>query len=218
MLAMAMLAGCTPQAALLLQALPEGTIPALLGNLQRVDDTNRMRLAELERRGDWDGIARFAEENLVKDRGNSDWWLVAGYAYSQLGRHADAIRCYAEMVRLGPDDILGWNLLAQAYRVAGQPQRAIQTLDNALRVRTDSAPTWFLLGESYRDLNRFEPALGAYREAVRLDNGLAQAWFGMGTAFARLGRKQEFEEVVAVLRRLDPALAIALAQGSAAPR
>jgi hypothetical protein len=118
-LAMALLAACTPQTALLLQALPEGSISTLLGNLQKVDDTNRVRLEELERRGDWDGIARFAEENLVKDRGNSDWWLVAGYAYSQLARHADATRCYAEMVQLAPDDLLGWNLLAQAYRAAG---------------------------------------------------------------------------------------------------
>ena len=217
-LALALLAGCTPQAALLLQVLPGNTIPVLLGNLEKVDDTNRSHLAELERRGDWDGMARFAEENVAKDPRNADWWLVAGFAYSRLGRHDDAIRSFGEMVRVAPDDILGWNLLAQAQRSAGQLPQAIRTLDNALRIRSDAAPTWFLLGESYRDLGRFESALAGYREAVRLDNRFAQAWFGMGSAYAKLERKREFEEVVVVLRQLDPALAEALARSVSTPR
>lgn len=217
-LALAWLAGCTPQAALLLRVLPDNTIPVLLGNLQKVDEANRSRLAELERRGDWDGMARFAEENAVKDPRNADWWLVAGYAYSRLGIHNQAVRCFGEMVRIAPDEILGWHLLAQAQRSAGEVQQAIRTLDNALRIRDDVPPTWFLLGESYRDLGRFEAALAGYREAVRLDNRYTPAWFGMGSAYAKLERKQEFEEVMVVLRQLDPGMAEALARSVSAPR
>lgn len=217
-LALGLLAGCTPQAALLLQVLPDNTIPVLLGNLQKVDETNRTRLAELERGGDWEGMARFAEENAVKDPRNADWWLVAGYAYSRLGRQNEAVRCFGEMVRIAPDEILGWHLLAQAQRSAGQLQQAIRTLDNALRIRNDFPTTWFLLGESYRDLGRFEAALAGYQEAVRLDNRFVQAWFGMGSAYAKLDRKREFEEVMVVLRQLDPGLAEALARSVSAPR
>ncbi len=188
-------------------ALPDGTVPVLLGHLQGVDDGNRRRIVELEQRGDWEALAKLAEENLARDKHSADWWLVAGYAYSQLGRHQRATECYGETVRLAPDDMLGWNLLAQSYRAAGQPQRAVQTLNNAVLVRRDAPATWFLLGESYSDLGRSEPAAAAYREAVQLNGGFAQAWFSLGRAYARLGRGAEFEQVMHMLQRLDPALA-----------
>ena len=211
MLVLAVLSACTPQTAAIMSLLPDGTLATLLGNMERVEDQNRKRVIELEARKDWDGLARLAEENLAKDRNNSDWWIVAGYAHAQAGRHPRAIECYTEVVRLMPDDMLGWSLLAQAYRDAKQPARAVHTLDNALRVRTDSAEIWFLLGESYSDLDRDAPAAKAYFEAVRINNGFAQAWFGLGRAYARLGRRAEFEEVLVVLAELDGARAKELA-------
>ena len=211
MLVLAVLSACTPQTAAIMSLLPDGTLATLLGNMERVEDQNRKRVIELEARKDWDGLARLAEENLARDRNNSDWRIVAGYAHAQAGRHPRAIECYTEVVRLMPDDMLGWSLLAQAYRDAKQPARAVHTLDNALRVRTDSAEIWFLLGESYSDLDRDAPAAKAYFEAVRINNGFAQAWFGLGRAYARLGRRAEFEEVLVVLAELDGARAKELA-------
>lgn len=205
------LAACTPQTSLLMAVLPEGTVPTLLSHLERVDDSNRQRLVEFERRGDWNGLAAFAEENLAKDKSNADWWMVTGYAYSQLGRHPRAIECYAEAVRLAPDDATPWNLLAQAYRAAGQPQRAIATLNNALLVRQDSPMTFYVLGESYSDVGRLEAAVGAYQQAVKLNNEFAQAWFGMGRVDIRLGRDAEAREIVKLLERLDQRLASELA-------
>lgn len=214
-LALASLTACTPQGALLMSALPDGTVSALMGRLQSVDDGNRRRIVELESRGDWAALAKLAEDNLALDKHSADWWMVAGYAYTQLGRHPRAVECFGEMVRLAPDDMLGWNLLAQSYRAAGQPQRAVQTLNNAVLVHKDVPATWFLLGESYSDLGRPEPAAAAYREAVKLDGGFAQAWFGLGRAYARLGRAAELEQVKQVLERLNPALARELGASAA---
>lgn len=171
--ALSALAGCTPQGALLMAALPDGTVPVLLSHLEGVDDANRRRIVELESRADWDGLAKFAEDNLAKDRRIADWWLVAGYAHSRAGRHPRAIECYGEMVRLAPDDMLGWNLLAQSYRAAGQPQRAVQALNNALLVRRDDPQTWFVLGGAYSDLGRIAEFDQALRALEKLDPGLA---------------------------------------------
>jgi predicted Zn-dependent protease len=201
------LSACTPQTALLMSALPDGTVATMLGNLQGLEDANRKRVADLEARKDWDGLAKLAGENLAKDPNNADWWTVAGYAHSQAGRHALAIQSYSEVVRLAPDDMLGWSLLAQSYRDAKEPARAVQTLNNAHRVRGGTAETWFLLGESYSDLNRDVPAVSAYREALALNREFSQAWFGLGRAYARLGRTAEFDQVVKVLSQLDAGLA-----------
>ncbi len=205
------LPACTPQAMLLSSLIPEGTTSVLLSHLEGEADANRKRILELEARKDWDGIAKFAEENLAKDKNNASWWFVAGYAHAEAGRRQKAIDCYTEMVRLSPDDPAGWVVLAQAYRDAKQPLRAIQTLNNAHVVRKGTATTYFLLGESYADLDRDLPASAAYREATRIDGEFGQAWFGLGRTSARLGRTTDFEAALKTLQKLDPALAKELA-------
>lgn len=204
------LAACTPAQHLLLSVLPDNTIPILLSHLERVSDTNRRRIAAFEQAGDWNGLAKFAEENTAKEPNNGSWWLVAGYAYSRQNNHARAIDCYRELVRLEPDTPDGWNLLAQEYRLTGEPQRAVDLLNRALTGLRDSPVTLFLLGESYSDLNRFEPAARAYRQALDLDAGLAPAWIGLARAHARLGRLAEAESIARSLEQANPSLAAAI--------
>lgn len=211
-LALSVLAGCTPKAALLQALLPDGTLSVVLSHLEQEDESNRRRVVELESSKDWDGLAKFAEDNLARDRNTAAWWFVAAYAHSQAGRKQRAIECYGEMVRLAPDDLLGWSLLAQAYRDTRQPLRAVQTLNNAHLVVRGTAETWFMLGESYSELNRDLPAASAYREAVNMNGGFAPAWFGLGRAYARLNRRAEFEQALKMLERLSPPLAKELAE------
>jgi tetratricopeptide (TPR) repeat protein len=206
------LVACTPQSALLSALVPDGTASVLMSNLQGEADANRKRIAELEARKDWDGLAKFADENLAKDRNNASWWFVAGYAHTQAGRHTRAAECFAEMVRVTPDDLLGWASLAQAYRDAKQPLRAVQTLNNAHAVRPGTMATYYLLGECYSDLDRDLPASEAYREALKFNPDFAQAWYGLGKTSARLGRLPDYEAAMKALTRLDPARAKQLAE------
>jgi len=212
------LPACTPHTLALFSLLPDGTTSILLSHFQDMDESNQKRVAELEARKDWEGLTKLAEENLARDRNSSEWWIVAGYAHSQAGRHQRASECYSEVVRLAPDDMLGWSLLAQSYRDAKQPLRAVQTLNNAHQVRQGTAETWFLLGESYLDLGRDLPAVSAYREAVQRNGEFARAWFGMGRAYARLGRRAEFEQVLKRLEELNMPLAKELAELRPTPR
>jgi len=190
---------------------PDGTMSVLVSGLPDMEEGDQRRIAALEFRKDWDGLAKLSEENIARNRHNADWWLVAGYAHSQAGRNAQAVERFSERVRLAPDDLLGWTLLAQSYRDTGQPQRAVQTLNNAHLVRPGTPASLFLLGECYSDLNRYLPAAAAYREAVQLDRGFAHAWFGLGRAYARLGQRTEYEQVLKALQKLNPALAKELA-------
>jgi tetratricopeptide (TPR) repeat protein len=209
--AIALCTACTPYQQLLFSLVPDGTIPMLLSHFERVDDTNRRRVMEFEQRKDWDGLAKFAEEHLKAEKSNSDWWTIAGYAYSQAGNYKRAIECYGEAVRLTPDDMVAWNLLAQSYRSAGQPERALQIANRALNIKSDSSQTWYLVGELNGDLGRYVPAANAYGESIKLDEGFAPAWLGLGKVYARLGRTAELKKVAETLRQLDPALARELA-------
>lgn len=204
------LTACTVAGQLLFAALPDGTIPTLLGNLERESDTNRRRVSELEQAADWAGLAKFADDNIAKQPSNASWWMVAGYANSRLKQHARAIECFQEMARLEPQAPEGWNLLAQEYRAAGNSQRAAEVLTQALTAVRDSAVMLLLLGESYSDLGRYERAGRAYRQALDVDAGLTPAWLGLARSQIRLGRAAEAEGIARAVEKSQPQLAAAI--------
>ena len=191
--------------------LPDGTVSVLLAHLKKFNEADQKVISELEYHKEWNALAKLAEVQVAADRHNADWWFVAGYAYSKSGRHGMAVERFTERVRLAPDDMVGWNLLAQAHRDAGQSLRAVQTLNNAHLVRPGTPATYYLLGESYSDLNRYLPAAAAYRESVKLDSKFVQAWFGLGRSAAQLGQRADYGQALKALRELDPALANELA-------
>ncbi len=214
-LALPLLAACTTPAQLLMAAIPDGTLSIMLSHFESAPSANRQRVAELEQRGDWPGLAQFAEDNLAKDRSNAAWWMVAGYAYSQQKQHGRAIQSFQEMVRLEPDTADGWNLLAQEYRAIGEPQRAVALLNNALLAVRDSPPMMYLLGESYADLNRYELAAKAYQQTIQMDNGFVRAWAGLARSYVRLGRLSEARDIARSLEKSQPELAAAIEREAA---
>jgi tetratricopeptide (TPR) repeat protein len=205
------LAACAGPAPYTEGKLADGTTSVLLTHLKRIGEGDQKVLADLEYHKDWDAMAKTAEAGIKQNPHNADWWFVAGYAYSKAGRHGLAVERFTERVRLAPDDMVGWNLLAQSHRDAGQSLRAVQALNNAHLVRPGTPASYYLLGESYTDLNRYLPAAAAYRESVKLDSKFAQAWFGLGRSAAELGNRGDYDQALTNLRALDPALAKQLA-------
>ena len=77
------------------------------------DSETQQVLNEYQRKGDWAGLARYAAERLGANRRDSDWWLVLGYARLQQGDRAAAAEAFTRVTELNPEDIDGWNLLAE---------------------------------------------------------------------------------------------------------
>lgn len=207
-------AACTPQQALLASLIPAGAVSTMLPNFERVSTDNYARVIELEKRGDWKGLAAFAEANLEKDRFNPDWLLILGQARTQLGNHAAAAEAYARAAQLEPDNATAWHLLAQSHRRAGEPHRAVNVLNNALLSVRNPALTYYLLGESYGDLRRDAEAVDAYRAAVKLEPRFPAAWFSLAKTYKTLGRAAEAQAAEAQLEKIDPKLAQRLRAGT----
>src|SRR5215210_4637970 len=91
-----------------------------------------LTLAACTPAGRWDELAKLGEESVAKEPFNADWWLILGYARSQLGAHDAAAKAYGEALRFEPDNHAAWNLLAQSHRARGDSQRAVIVLNNAL--------------------------------------------------------------------------------------
>lgn len=212
LLSAALLAGCgASPAAILLSLIPDGTFAALLNNMQDVDTPNTRKLAELGQKEDWNGIAALAQENLARDPGNADWWIISGYAYIRLNQIQRANQAFAEAVRISPSDIDAWNLLAESYRVMGQPDRAIRTIENALRVAQDSPMSYYVMGRSFQDLKRPDRAFSYYEQTVQRAPRFADGWYAYGHTAWILGKRPEYSNAIQSLQPLDPAAAQRLA-------
>jgi tetratricopeptide (TPR) repeat protein len=133
-------------------------------------------------------------------------------AYANLKQYERAVDQFQHAVRLSPDDITAWNLLAQSYRAMGQPERAIRTLDNALRIDQDSPVTYYLIGASFSDLKKPDRAVAFYEQALQRNPRFTEALYGAGVAYAQLGRRSELEYTVQRLRPVNAALADQLAK------
>lgn len=194
--------GCTPQQVLMQALIPDGTASMLLSHLQDVEDGNRRRIIELEQKGDWAELIRFADVNIAGDPFSPEWHMIGGYAHSRLRDYPRAMDYFGEMVRLAPDDATAYHFLAETQRAAGQPQRAVATLERALLVVRESPLTLQLLGEANNDLGRSRQAAEVYRRALALDPLLADAWFGLGRASLQLRREADVREALAALEQM----------------
>jgi len=145
-------------------------------------------IADLQKKGDWAGIARFAQDRLVR------------------------------ATQANPEDIDGWNLLAEAQRRAGRPGASARTLERAVSVDPTSHVMRYLMGEAYRENGDPVRAEAAYRQALQLAPGMALAWFGLGSVLIRTGTSDDLESITRALQRLDAALAAEFLQQRAAAR
>ena len=179
----------------------------MLANIKGIDRSNQEKLAELEAHGDWPGVVAFAERSIERDARTPEWWFVKGYALGQMDRWNDAQAALSESVKLDPQNLEAWQMLAQAQRLSGDAPRAAQTLERTLGLARDSSVTFYLLGETYAELNEHKRANTAYREALRLDPKFSEAWYGLGVMQARAGERSALRDTVARLQPLNAGLA-----------
>jgi tetratricopeptide (TPR) repeat protein len=167
----------------------------------------RQLIAELNRKQDWAGLLRFAEGQQGRDPENSDWGVIAGYAWLRSRDYPKAAAVLSRVTQRSPEDLGAWNLLGESQRLAGQPERAARTLEYAGTIGRNSFVTFFLLGEAYREAGRLDRAIAAYRESLGLEPAFARGWFELGSAQARIGEREGAGLALEQLRKLDPALA-----------
>jgi tetratricopeptide (TPR) repeat protein len=209
------LQGCATTGPVSIPASPLLNVPL---SARAGDDLAIRRVAELETKRDWAGLAALARPRVMRDPADGDWLVILGYAQLQQNNFQEAIATLGAVTERHPEEVDAHNLLGEALRLSGQADRARSTLERAAFTHPNSHITRFLLGEVYREGNLLERARGAYGEAIRLEPEFALGWLGLANVLARTGPREEYEQVLQRLRALDPGLAATVSvTGGAAP-
>lgn len=114
--------------------------------------------------------------------------LVAAY---QAGRFDEVVSGARALTREWPDQVAGWNLLAEGCRQTGRLDEAEAVCRRALEVDPRSAEAHNNAGNVFRDRGALATAEEAFQRALSLKPGLVEARYNLANVLRDAGRLQE---------------------------
>lgn len=117
--------------------------------------------------------------------------LAAAYNAPGVGRAADAIATYEEVLRRRPRHPVALKLLADLLRGKGEAARAVGYYERLRRVAPDDPRPLFLLATAYAEAGRPNAAERMFLEAARIPGVQADAYSNLGALAYRRGQVKE---------------------------
>ena len=142
---------------------------------------------------------------LSQDPDNGLAHYHLGYAYGQLGLHADETAEYKKAIDLGLERGDLFYNLGMAYMEVGEYERAEQVFHRAAELEPESGENQRALGMVHYKLEHFQEAISACRQATILEPDDPDSWHCLALASARADQVGESWTAVKQLRKLDPA-------------
>ena len=129
---------------------------------------------------------------LIKD----DFLLTAsaqGVAIVEgsLGKHAEALKIFDEILDSHPDRVSAWTNKAAALNNLGKYEQALAACDEAIQRNAKNATAWNNKGVAFGNLGKHEDALIAFEKATQLNRKDASAWTNKAAALNNLGKYEQ---------------------------
>ena len=121
-------------------------------------------------------------------------WLTRGdMLLQEMGNPEEALKAYAEALRLNPSTKLAWFGKGNAFVDLDVPryEEALIAYDEVLRLDPTFSRAWYTKGGALAGLQRYEEALIAYEEALRLDPSNMHIWYWKGEVLKALKKRKE---------------------------
>ncbi|MBM3764563.1 MAG: tetratricopeptide repeat protein [Acidobacteria bacterium] len=183
---------------------------------QRLDEALRLleRSQQLGYPLATDGIAlcrqALAKQAPKEEPVTAETWFGRAIAFTNQGRHEDAVAAYGEVIKLSPDLAGAWFNKGRAlFESLNRPAEALPCFEQAQRLghaqasqyiaacRQKLAPQpdaaeWFRRGSDIaRQGGRPGEALQYFEYALSLDANMIDAWWGRAVVLGQLGRAQD---------------------------
>lgn len=140
-----------------------------------------------------------------------------GRTSALLGRHAEAIAEFTELLRYHAHDMGALIQLALAEKEIGDIDVAARWLERALEAEPDSSLVYFYLGEIAYQRGAHETALGHLRHAIELNPDNHEAWYLLGFVLGDLGMHDDARQAMERAMKLNPTLSRLQANLALAP-
>ncbi len=116
------------------------------------------------------------------DDANPTPWLMSGFALTEAGDTANAIRYFNETLKRDKNNYRANIHLGVIYTHKLNPL-AIEYYQNALNINPESAEAYYNLGKFFQDIGKYNEAIDAYLSVTRLKNDMGfrdNAFYGLG--------------------------------------
>jgi predicted O-linked N-acetylglucosamine transferase (SPINDLY family) len=111
--------------------------------------------------------------------------------HHQLGRLAEAISGYRQVLVVSPDHADTLHLLGYAIHQSGQPQEGLKWIQRAIELNPQQPVYQCNLAVVLSALGRHEESISASRQAVNLQEQFPEAWFNLANSCRTLRRFPE---------------------------
>ncbi|MDF1615274.1 tetratricopeptide repeat protein [Desulfurivibrio dismutans] len=134
-------------------------------------------------------------------------WFHLGVLLREKGEYEEAVAANHRALELTPELTVARYNLGVLYEKLEQPDKAIASYRQITEHDPGFAPAWHNLGAILGNQGQLTDAIAAFQQATQLNPDNPQAWLSLATAYLAADRREESEEALARLQRLDPAMA-----------
>lgn len=128
--------------------------------------------------------------------------------HHRAGRIEEAIKDYAQVVRLSPMSADVYNNLGVALRTAGRAHAAVACYRRSLALKPNGGGVYTNLGNALRDLGETARAVEAHRRAIKYAPNSPKALLNAGIALRDVGDAKEALEHFSRAIKLEPTYAL----------
>lgn len=140
-----------------------------------------------------------------------------GRTSALLGRHAEAVDAFQELLKYYPYDLGALIQVALSEKEIGDIEVAQRWLEQALEVDQDSSLVHFYLGEIAYNRGLLDDAVARLRSSIELNPDNHEAWYLLGFVLGDMGKHNEARDATQRAVELNPSLSRAQANLALSP-
>ena len=149
--------------------------------------------------------------SLTGDRAQARSLLDQGKEFYRNDQDEEAVKAFAEAVRLDPDLAeahfrlaLGYESLGKREEAEGQYKKAVEAYKKYLEQHPDDAEAHYALGQIYAGLDRYSDAIREYREATKRKEDDPDMFYDLGVAYTKLAQYDAAAGAFSKSLEIDP--------------
>ncbi|OGR00398.1 MAG: hypothetical protein A2505_08390 [Deltaproteobacteria bacterium RIFOXYD12_FULL_55_16] len=183
------------------------TVPVLLAALIIVG----FGWATVQRNQVWGDSITLWQDTALKSPAKVRPYNNLGAALNDANRLEEAMVVLLQAVRIKPDHSEAWYNLGRSYILADRNAEAVPNLERAVWLKPDFGEAYANLAAALNRERRFQETVILLERNLNWLGKRVEVRFNLGVAYVFLGNLESARNELAVLSRLDPALAAQLA-------